>query len=322
MVFLITIFGIIFLTRVFPSPQEGGLKIDLKPGGKDIFKVGRFTFAKDPSLPSSIKAYSIKNDVFDLEKAKVIAQNLGFAKNPVFKTQASEAYFEWNEENHLSFYPASRQLSFSFKEKPLAEALTNGTKPTADSAKDAAQKILENLGLWNKNLKVTKTINQKGAGSENPTRAVPEKDTNIIVLYFGLFIDDLPVLLPNPDEPFVAVRVGHDNKIIGFDYHNPPQVEKFIGEYKVIGKNQIIDSLAGGQGLVSAVTFEKMGEKVSTSEISSMKITSASLAYLLSPNVNNLFVPSIILKGSGAIKNSPEAQVTVYLPAVLQKTSN
>ena len=322
----IFLFGVLFLLVIiswiiiikYATPSTKPLPLINVSQNKSSLSVERFTFSKNPDIPSKVEVFALKKDsALSLDKVKVIAKSLGFDSNPVAKNISSGISFEWKGGNNFTFFPVSGSFSYSLSMTDNQNVLNGVNKPTVSSATTDAQKFLESLDLWNAGFKPIKTYQFSNLGADPSEVQNPNGD--IVEIWFGLNFNNLPVYLDYPQKPWVIIQVAHDSKIIKLVYQKPPQTEKSLGDYEVIGLNETVMALKKNQG--SVVSFLLTNSEQTTKQIkalSEMKIKSSQLAYLSSMENGEILAPILVFEGNAIADTNQEGQAIVYLPAITQ----
>ena len=315
---LLLVSGFLLILKII-SPLKLNLpQTVIQNSEKDPFKIESFNFVKEPDLPSEMAVWEAKKEVFDLESAKKIAKNLGFSQNPKANNDPVLGLsFRWEENNnYLKFNPAQEQLSFS-KNRQNQTSSSTGSQINTEEAQSLAQKTLEDIGLWKENLKIVKT-NKIKDGVEN--NELQDNSFDLIEFNYGLFIGSDPIYYETPLDFWAKIQISKDKQILRLDYKNPPQLGKNLGESKIIGSKEILNSLSQGQGVVKGVVFKGQNEGLlQTKNIKEMQILSTKIAYYFPQENQNLLTPILVLEGDIKTEDGLLGQATIYLPANLGK---
>jgi len=278
------------------------------------------SFSKDPELPSSIDIPEIENDNLDLNEAQKTATSLGFLQKPKASGgNEGKLTFTWSGQDFFYFYPTERKVSYFTNLPKNSPFLNTGKQPTIESAKGAAQKKLENLGLWDEKFKFLKAFRMSGLGGEVYDLGSDE-NTNVVEVWYGLQLKNLPVYLANNNDPWIKVRVARDGKVVSFEYKKLPQLNGGSKNYQIIDKNQILKKLSEGAGTLSTFDVRTGAPKTIPQKlVVQMKIDSTQLSYFYSEETKDFLPPIIVSTGTITTKDGFSGSVVVYLPAVNQE---
>ena len=314
----VLVFGLVkkFTTQSLPHLPQ----ITINQDQKQQIEFESLSFSKNPELPSSVDVPETENNTFDLNDAQKIAASLGFLQKPKASSGQEKLSFSWSEQDFFYFYPTEGKVSYFINLSKNPAAFKSGKQPTIESAKDAAQKKLEELSLWDENFKFLKAFRMSGLGTEVYDLG-NDKNTNVVETWYGLQLKNLPVYLINNDNPWVKVRIARDGKVVGFEYKKPPRLKGESRNYQVLDRNQILKKLAGGEGTLSTFDLRTSIPKTIPSKlVTQMKIDSTQLSYFYPEQTKNFLLPIIVLRGTITTKDGFSGDVVVYLPAINQES--
>lgn len=319
---LIIIISTSLLIKKTTNQEKPPPQITIDRQNQEQFTVQKYSLFNQLDLPKTVEIPILFDpQLLNLEFAQQIASSLGFKKDQIAQNDpVLGLFFKWQEDSYFAYHPEEKKLTYSFNTHQNPQVLTEGERPTVASTQQTSQDFLENLGLWNPNFQILKTLEIDNFSTETPI--TPLSEVNVIEIQYGLSWQNIPITTIIPNQPLVKIKIAHQDKIVSFNYRQPPQITSSQGPYPALSSEQILQQLDDGLGVVVSLNLKTPLEKpLSTNVIAKMEIEKVRLAYLFQANDQDFLAPIFVLEGTATMSDQGVGEAIVYLPAIRQNAT-
>ena len=265
------------------------------------------------SFPTRLKIYQGQERPLASDKAKKIAQELGFSGS----VQESEdvflgTFYSWSSKTHF--------LSVAFKANKIDYGMIlgltptpkQGTLPSPEIAKTELENLLSKLGFspsfelkWQKEHYLTEGYDLPPASNQ--------EGADFIKISANPAISQYQLVNLDPTEPLISLILNKNKEIVRFQYKI--YFSDFQGQetYDLKTKGEVESSLLS-EGRI--VYFGTYATSVKPPEITQAEFNQITLAYYQDPDKNPIIQPIYILSGQGTLENGEKTEIIAYLPAI------
>ncbi len=280
-----------------------------------------------PSVPQpAVYAYSLRAELPKIKRMPVYgwapnqsklgsgqARALGFGGLPQKIEDARKGLlYLWSKEGEtLVIDEGALSLSYRVDLHADPNTLTGSFLPTFEQAVVIVEQTLLEMGVPSSLFEYDSAGNRVLRAGVSLVKKTTLAEAELLEIHFTAKVGEYPLYLESGSEldPVVA-WVGKDGKLLRLDYHPIGKVGEKIGDYPLKNKEEVLESLDRGEGVVVSSTLE--GEE----EIVSTVITRVSLGYLLPSPEAAVIQPIYILQGQAAARSGKTGKIVIYLPAV------
>jgi len=306
-------FGLIVLWRQFFVRPEILPELPVVEISPSVPQSAIYNYRLQATLPAvtKIPVYKFKKDVV----AQFIARwprALGFGGLPQrLADNGEESLYLWSKEGEtLVIDEGASSLSYRVDLHADPNTLTGSFLPTFEQAVGIVEQTLQELEIASNLLEYDPTKNKALRAGVSLVQETTLAEAELLEVRFSARIGDYPLYLESGPglDPAIA-WVGKEGKLLRLDYHSLGAVGEKIGDYPLKNKEEVLQSLDRGEGVVVSTSLEGGEEMVATA------ITKVELGYLLPSPDTAVLQPVFVLSGKAQTVEGKTGNVVLYLKA-------
>ena len=306
-------------SQPLPTPQFGSLpqpqsELSQPLGKEPIYNIllSENDFA---SFPKSLAVYKIKKFSQEeiLSRLSKMIVDLGFLGTPEEQQRKEGKYLIWREgENYLKVSLSSGRFSFVGK-NPLVQ------NQTLDSTK-IGNLVAEKLNAWGLitgKLEIEEIKGFVPVGMElNPV--VNLDQATIFNLTFKSSFNDYPLVGIGQARDLLEAKVDNQTNLLNLFFSLHQTDQKVASQYSLKSYEEVTSEIKEGQAQIIELITEGGDYKTIpfSEEIREVKISSISIAYYETTEIQEYYQPIFLLKGDVILRDSNLYQAILILPAI------
>lgn len=245
------------------------------------------------------------------EKAKTIAQQLGFTTEPQISQNAfQETFYNWAKNGeYLSINLKTSEINYG--KDPYSLPLTKeGTLLSPTKTQETLYKLLEELDLVPSYS--LQALKEQYLALLGPVMAeVTQEEAELIMVGLNPVLADTLLLGQNPHVSPISIMLDKGNNLVSFKYQSSFSSFDPKEEYQLKTIEEIEQTISK-EGKIVFLGLMTEAEEV---KLRNINLNQAKIAYL-QPLAENLIQPIFVLSGTATLETKEVVEVTVYLPAV------
>ncbi|HUV42825.1 MAG TPA: hypothetical protein VMY36_02850 [Patescibacteria group bacterium] len=306
-------------SQPLPTPQFGSLsqpqsELSQPLGKEPIYDVllSENDFA---SFPKSLAVYQIKKFAQEeiLSRLSKMIVDLGFLGTPEEQQRKEGNFLIWREEeNYLKVNLSSGQFSFIGK-SPLVQNQTTSSTKIGDLV---AEKI-KTWGLTASKPEVEVMTGFVPVGMElNPVINLDQ--ATIFNITFKSSLNGYPLVGIGQVRNLLEAKVDNQGNLLNLFFSLHQTDQEVISQYPLKSYEEVINEIKEGQAQIIELMTESGDYKIIPfpEEIREVKISSVSIAYYETTEVQEYHQPVFLLKGDVTLRDSNRYQAVLTLPAI------
>lgn len=305
--------------KPLPSPAYGVLPPPQsefsQPLGTGVIYTLLFTEASFANLPSSLPVYQTKKLTQEeaLSRLAKVIVDLGFLGQPKIQTRGEKKYLIWREEeNYLELDVVSGQFSFVGKNQ-LAE---NQTITISQAEKLVADK----LTTWKlvENKPQTKKIEGFDTVGLELIPALNLSQATVFKISFTPTFNNYPLVSLGQAENLIEATINNQGALLTLFFSLHQIDPETATDYPLKSYEEMTNEIESGQAQIIEVST-KTGQNLplpQQEKIREVKISSLSLVYYETTEIQDYYQPVFLLKGEITLREGTKYQASLILPAL------
>jgi hypothetical protein len=311
--FLLFRFGVFVKNTFFPPPpppfqaEFGTLPaMEFEKQEKNEYTYTLDTLSGDyPSFPDRLLVYKLNHpspEFYDLARAKIKANNIGFTGQPF---PILENVYQWSENFELqrklimNIVTKDFALTSAYKTYPAIETANN--LGNEESAIKTASSFLETLNSFPQTINPASTSARLYSLQNGKVVDATSVDNAQLIRidFYRKTVNALPIYYPHSPESLIHILVGGGTTepiVVEAEYYDQ-EVSEESTDYPIKTAKQAFTELSEGKGYIASYYGDAQD----------IKIKDIQLGYYLSKESQQYLMPVVVFQGDGFI---------AYVPAV------
>lgn len=310
---IVVVLGVFYAPSVKPQPKPTPTPLSLTPPqieGQSLPRTVQVSL-ENFFYPKTMKIYQGVENRLLAEKAKTIAQQLGFTTEPQISQSAlQETFYNWTKNGeYLSINLKTSEINYG-KDPYSLPLAKEGTLFSPIKTQETLIKLLEELDLVPSYS--LQTLKEQYLALLGPVIAeVAQEKAELIMVGLNPVLADTLLLGQNPRVSPISIMLDKGNNLISFKYQSSFSSFDPKEEYQLKTIEEI-EQTVSKEGKIVFLSLMTEAEEV---ELKDVNLNQAKVAYL-QPLKENLIQPIFVLSGTATLETKEVTEVNVYLPAI------